>query len=123
MTERMDAQGTIVLTVPGRAQHSSLLRLLVASVAAEQGCSVDEIDDIRLAVSEIFNSFLSANATRISLEMTADAGVLGVLIHAEGTPPSPLDELANTIVRSVVDSYRLDDTTVVFTKRVTELSR
>ena len=42
------------LTVPGRARSLVPFRLFVAAVAADAGCTVDEIDDLRLAVSEAF---------------------------------------------------------------------
>ncbi|MEP4648780.1 MAG: hypothetical protein ABJ314_01240, partial [Ilumatobacter sp.] len=45
---------TIDIAVPLRDEHAATLRLIVASLGSENGLSIDEIDDVKLAVSEVF---------------------------------------------------------------------
>jgi hypothetical protein len=48
------ASFAVELTVPLGTRHAMTVRTVVASVAADIGLNVDDIDDLRLAVSEVF---------------------------------------------------------------------
>ena len=54
---------TVRLQVPSRDEFASTVRVVVASIGADAGFSVDDIDDLRLAVSEVFSSFDTAPTT------------------------------------------------------------
>jgi anti-sigma regulatory factor (Ser/Thr protein kinase) len=114
---------SVVVTVPGQAAQAALLRLLVSSLAADTGCSIDEIDDLRLAVSEVFNAYVAAGAVRVSLAVTPDRGSIQLQFDTEVTEPDPLDELAAAIMSSVVDAVVRSGTRTVVSKRLTELTR
>lgn len=64
----------ISASVPAAAKHVLVLRTVTASVAAQLGFSVDEIDDLRLAVDEAAAHVLSAGraATTLTLRIAAD---------------------------------------------------
>lgn len=114
----------VELALPLRAEFASTLRVVVSSIAADAGFSVDEIDDLRLAVSEVFNvlsdSTADANA-RVSAAFTSTAAEVEVELRCDDLNAAiELDPLALTILSSVVDRYDIGDRTVVLAKRATE---
>ena len=118
LTDRID------VTLPLRSEFVSTLRTLTASVGADAGFSVDELDDIRLALSEVF-SVLVANALDGTRARTSLAVNDGVLVVSMGTEQADLvvelDELAANILGAVTDSYEVGLDSVTFTKRSHEL--
>jgi hypothetical protein len=119
---------TVRLQVPLRHEFASTVRVVVASIAADAGFSVDDIDDLRLAVSEVFSSFdtgpdhdspvvdLSARAT---VESDRPAVTIQLATSTGGVPTGAidLDELATTIIRAAVDEFRVDTGVVTLVKR------
>lgn len=64
--------GTVELKIPGRAEWVAVARLAVAAVASRLRFSVDEIEDIKLAIAEACtNSIQGAGG--------ADAGVIEIV--------------------------------------------
>ena len=49
---RVDATDTVELTVPADPAYLSVLRTVIASLAAQRDFTLDEIDDLRIAVDE-----------------------------------------------------------------------
>jgi serine/threonine-protein kinase RsbW len=49
---------TLILSVPGKAEYVSTVRLAVSSLAAQSGFDVETIDDIKVAVSEACSNIL-----------------------------------------------------------------
>ena len=118
---------SIELAFPLRAEHGATLRMLMASLGADAGFSVDEIDDLKLAVSEIFTLLISGaipsgatkaharvDATDHSVEICMHRGLSGE--HLE------LDMLAATILSSVVDTYRVDADGISLSKHRSDAS-
>ncbi|GAC1459109.1 MAG: ATP-binding protein [Candidatus Elarobacter sp.] len=136
----ISSHGTVELKIPGRAEWVAVARLAVAAVASRLRFSVDEIEDIKLALAEACtNSIQSAGG--------ADAGVIEIVcdaleeelrvtvrdrspgLHLEPTAKiSGLDEgrteeLGVFLIRALMDSvdYTSDPrrgTELVMTKRV-----
>jgi len=44
----------IELTVPGRAEYARAVRIIAATLASRSGMSIDEVDDVRMALEEAF---------------------------------------------------------------------
>jgi serine/threonine-protein kinase RsbW len=104
----------IDIHVPLRSHHAATLRLVVASVGAEAGFTIDELDDLKLAVSEVFNLLIEAapdgSRQRARLRLDVDTAGLTIEIgNPEATGPVELDPLAATILSSVTDEYHVDD--------------
>jgi hypothetical protein len=113
----------VEVTVPLRADYGSILRLIAASLGADAGFSVDDIDDLRLALSEVFSSFVDAAATDATaadarVTVTFDTGGRGLavllsavdgrgqIVGAVGDHASyELDELATSIIGVAVDEF------------------
>jgi serine/threonine-protein kinase RsbW len=118
----VDERDMIEIRIPLDTQFASLLRVTVASVAADRGFTVDEIDDLRLGVSEVFAT-LTADRERdrcvVRMSVEPDAVVVTLGLEPGGTVPE-LDALATTIPSSVVDEFRVSEDGFVLVKRAVE---
>jgi serine/threonine-protein kinase RsbW len=112
----------IDVTVPLRAQYASTLRVLVAALGADAGFSIDEIDDVKLALTEAFSMMTDDQGNRrVSIRFSVDATGLSVqLAPQDGATIRQPDELARTILDVVVDRYEVNDESVTLTKRAVE---
>ncbi len=124
------ADNAVDVILPLDTHYIATLRLLTASLAADAGFSVDEIDDVRLAISEIW-SIMADSATdgRVAATFTNQSNTLAVTMRllpentdSSATSPLTLDELGRSILESVVDSYVISGCNVTITKRATEVS-
>jgi len=136
----VSSHGTVELKIPGRAEWVAVARLAVAAVASRLRFSVDEIEDIKLAIAEACtNSIQSAGGQ--------DAGVIEIVcdaledelrvtvrdrspghhlesVKAGGIGEGRTEELGVFLIRALMDSvdYSTDPrrgTELVMTKRVT----
>ncbi|MEM1335089.1 MAG: hypothetical protein AAGG08_16690 [Actinomycetota bacterium] len=95
--------------------------MLVASLGADVGFTLDEIDDVRLAVTEVFASAADdASVGRLSCSFLPSAGRLAITMFALGPTAIELDELATTILGSVVDDVEVGGGIVTITKQASE---
>jgi anti-sigma regulatory factor (Ser/Thr protein kinase) len=61
--------GPVVISVPAEPAMSRVLRLAAGGVASLADYSIDEIDDIKIAVSEIFIALIEqARGMRLTLK-------------------------------------------------------
>lgn len=103
-------EDSIVISVPPKAEFLGLVRSFVGSVAAGLRLSVDDIDDLRLALDEAF-SFLvaldaSASSASLSLLPTEHELIVTVAVDAEVSPwpPDATEEtLAWKVMSALVD--------------------
>ena len=112
----------IIVTVPLRTQFAATLRLIAASLGADAGFSIDEIDDIRLALNEVFVLLAEQHpSSRGRATFLFDAGQLTVTMRTEpDVHPVELDELAKNILGSVVDEFTAGAHGITLTKRAME---
>lgn len=114
----------IEASVPLRAEFASVLRTLVASIGADAGFSVDELDDLRLALSEIFSVLAEAGPRdgRALVSIVVDRGELVVSMRSDQDGVAyELDELATSILHAVVDSHEVKPDSFTFSKRCTDI--
>lgn len=101
----------VEMRVPARAEYLRLIRYAAADAAARAGLSIDEIDDIRLAVSEVC-SLLTGSDDPIVLRLTTDDDA--VVVTGHGRPAAHMAEadrvLARSLAEAVVDELWYDDT-------------
>lgn len=114
----------IDVEVPLRTEYAATIRLLVASVGADAGFSIDEIDDLKLAVSEVFTQMAEAaegadGPGRAHIRLTVGDSALGVHVSA-GTGMIELDPLSEAILSSVVDAHRVAADGVSLVKHLAE---
>ncbi|MFN8023430.1 MAG: hypothetical protein U0Q03_18020 [Acidimicrobiales bacterium] len=123
MDHTADGPDRYELVLPGRARSLGPLRVFVAAVAADVGCSVDEIDDLRLGVSEALSLLVDVAVpppvVRLTLEV--ERRVLRLTLTSEpATDGRTPDELALAVLSSVVDRHRVDRTMVELEKTARE---
>ena len=119
--------GRVELSVPAEAQYASTVRTMAAALGSDAGFSIDELDDIRLALSEVFSAVADGAAeggrtdTRVHLSFaTGEASIRIDVRTDEGATNIDLDELALGILRSVTDAVEITSTAVVLVKHATE---
>lgn len=117
--DRTDRNIEIVL--PARTEMAATLRVLAASLGTDLGFTVDEIDDLRLALTEVFSSAADRETSdRISVTFRPGERDVEVIMFVLGPNGIELDDLATTILGSIVESFQIVDGTVTFTKRAVE---
>jgi serine/threonine-protein kinase RsbW len=111
--------GTIELRVPADQAFASTVRLIAASLAADAEFTLDDLDDIRLAVNEVFTCAVAGAGTRLETVIVRfDAGGSDLVVHIiVDNAPIQLDDLAGSIIRSAVDDVHIDERQVTLVKR------
>lgn len=126
MSEPTSADEAIDLVVPLDAAYASTVRIVAAAVGADLEFTVDELDDLRLGVSEVFNLLADGSpaGTRCSNRFVVrDGGVEISMSRDVGADTIELDGLASTILGSVVDEFEVANGSVVLRKRALEAQR
>lgn len=120
----MTAPDRIDVTVPLRTEFAATLRTVAAAVGSDAGFSVDELDDVRLALSEVFSVLVDADggAGRARVMFSPTPSELTVVIGSDGDDLAiELDDLAANILASVTDGYSIGTDGVTFSKRSRDL--
>lgn len=106
----------VELDLPLDLRHASTVRLVAASLAADVGFTVDEIDDLRLGVNEAVSVLADVDAAggaRLHLRFVASGRSMTVTVRRTGVAEvltlHDVDELAVRILQAVVDEFRVDD--------------
>ena len=113
----MGATYAVQLIVPAEANSARLARLVAAGVAADASFTVDDTEDLRVAVSELVALLVEgAESPHEKLTLTYRRGHDEVQVTGERPPPpgAPAgfdgapDDLALEILRVVVDEHRYE---------------
>ena len=123
MSDPPTSDERIGLDLPADARHAATARVLVASLAADAGFSVDEIDDLRLALNEAVALLVDDGdgeqlgdvtmigteaGDRVEIELRITPGTMTIEIRRREAVAVPeIDELADRILAAVVDSHVL----------------
>lgn len=125
----------IELRIPCRAEWSAVARLAVSAVASRSGFTIEEIEDVKLAVAEgITNAIQNAgSASHIDVVCESEPSQLRVRLTTSGTartelvPPKreefSIDGLGIFLIRSLMDEVEYDvhaerGTNLVMVKRL-----
>ena len=105
-----EPERTVTLVVPAAADYLRLARLASADAGSRAGFDYEEIDDLRIAVTELCHLLIGEGTTgELKLEFTAADGTVAVAGHA-GEPGAPNDnEFSETILSQVVDTHAVRD--------------
>lgn len=97
----------ITLNFPAQADFLRLARLTSADVGSRAGFDVEEIDDLRIAVSEACHLVSRADGTgAVTLTFTLDGDAVEVSGEGPGAPEGDV-ELSERIIEAVVDRHEL----------------
>jgi serine/threonine-protein kinase RsbW len=99
----------VLLSVPGSADYLRLVRLAAADAATRAGFTVDDVEDLRIAVDELcFALAEDDGARRLELRFRVAGAAVEVEGRCEhGDPEFSLGDLATVIVGAVVDEYSI----------------
>jgi serine/threonine-protein kinase RsbW len=116
----------ISLTVPARPEYLRLVRLTAADCGARADLSVEDIEDLRIAVDELTYALLGDNSgeSRLTLRYAASAGVVEIegSCAADGTPLT-VSDLSRTIIGGVATEYEVVEEEGVRRFRLVKRSR
>jgi serine/threonine-protein kinase RsbW len=122
-TRQVD-EGAVTLLVPGRPEYLRLVRLAAADAGTRAELSIDDIEDLRIAVDELTYALLGdePSGDLLTLTYTASAG----MVEIEGSVPATgeaaeVSDLSKSIIAAVVDTHEIvedsDTRRFRFTKR------
>jgi serine/threonine-protein kinase RsbW len=101
------------LTMPATPQLLRVARLTAAGLAGRLGFSVDEIEDVKIAVDELCFALVGSKGRPGSLTLTYRLGERELAIAGEGTFPNDSEhapapsELSAQILAAVVDDHEI----------------
>ena len=111
----MHSSRPVKLTAPAERGSVRLVRILAAGVAADAGLSIDDTEDLRIAVSELVALLVDGvdeGRSSIEVEFGCAAGEVVVEGRRAAVPGHPesaeVDDLALEILRVVVDDHTFD---------------
>lgn len=115
----------ILIRFPAKPGYLSLCRINAATVGAMLGFSLDELDDLRLAVNEAVTWLLLGAGTvdgTVELSLAGDAGALKFVATRidENLTDEPVDDLVAAILGATVDSYEAEGSA---TQRILSFSK
>jgi len=118
----LDAAEVVELVVPADARYLSAVRVLAATLAADAGFDVDDLERVRIAVNELMMALVEALGPddRVRVELRRRGGARSELVVAASADRGPVaagerpgaltvDELAERILAAVAPDYRLRD--------------
>lgn len=107
----------IELDLPAGTRYASTARAVVAALAADAGFSIDDIEDLRLAVDEAISvvcdraeggARLHLGFSRTARQVTATVALVDETSGGQVDGTVALDPLAERILGAVVDSFSID---------------
>jgi hypothetical protein len=109
----MDTARPITLIAPAERGSVRLARILAAGVAADCGLSIDDTEDLRIAVSELVALLVDGEpdvSRNIDVRFLRGPGEVVVEGHLEGAghDSAGVDDLVLEILRVVVDDHSFD---------------
>ncbi len=122
------ANDSVSLILPLKREYVSTARLTVSSVANRVGFNIDEVEDIKVAVSEVCNIILSretdeSNQYRITFDIKGRT--LEITFSGDNVPFKCLsDSIENEyglyIMKALMDSVELcnENHSIVMTKKI-----
>ena len=129
--------GVVELRIPSKAEWVAVARLAVAAVANRLNFSIEDIEDVKLAVAEACTNCIQHAEGSDQIQITCETGPEGLTVRVRdfghGTRPDgirsrPADEppvggLGVFLIRSLMDSVEYDvhperGTNLVMTKKV-----
>lgn len=105
----MEEAARVVLTMPAEPSFLRLARLAAADAATRAGFTVEEVEDLRLAIDELCGPLMGGRGV-VALTFSSTAG--RVDIEGHGPSPeteAPFAEIADAIIAAVVDTHAVVD--------------
>ena len=98
----------VTVTFPAAPEYLRLARIATADAASRAGLDYEEIDDVRIAVSELCSLVSHDPQSTITLSFAVTPGLLEVSgVSATGAATITANELSQAIIAAVVDEHTL----------------
>jgi len=125
-SERQVGEGAVSLTVPARPEYLRLVRLAAADTGTRAELSIEDVEDLRIAVDELTYALLGDEPAEQLLTLRYSASPR--LVEIEGSiaatgKPVEFDEVSRSIIGAVVDEHEIVDDGVTRRFRLTKRSR
>jgi len=107
------------LELPAHPRFVAAARVVATSLGAEAGFSVDDLDDLRLAVGELVATLIDGApaSARVGLDYSSVGDLVTVRGRVDGADePLVADELTRRILSAVTDSFELSNDSFSLTK-------
>lgn len=103
----------MTLTLPARPEYVTIARSVAAGIAAKASMTLDDIEDVRLAVDEACAHLLSSTSSeRMTLEVARTEGQLQIATGVDGAidaaPSGDDGAIAWRILEALADSVLLE---------------
>jgi hypothetical protein len=101
----------IRLTLPAETSYARVARLALTGLASRNGFTYDEVEDIRIAVGEVFGLLVADAAHRNQVEFSCSVSPEMLDVVVRRVPPQPLgdvSDLTQQILAAVVDVAEID---------------
>jgi serine/threonine-protein kinase RsbW len=102
----------VVLTVPATSSYVGTVRLASASLAARCDLTIDEIEDVRLAIDEVCNLLLPLTrpATTLQVRYSLCPGWLSatVAVHAVESAQPDTDSIGWALLQALTDTVEIE---------------
>lgn len=115
----------IDIDLPLHSRYATTVRAVAASVAADAGFSVDDIEDLRLGVNEavaVVSDVDASESARLLVRFDVERGSVTVRASRTGVDEpldaGAIDVLAARILDAVADEHRIEDGAFVVVKRL-----
>jgi serine/threonine-protein kinase RsbW len=106
---------TVTVTVPSDPEFLHVLRQLTGGVAARLALTIDDIDDLKLAVDEAASSMLTLlpSSTEIALALNTDVDTLRATVSSDAASeawpiPGLFDSLSWKVITGLVGDARAE---------------
>jgi serine/threonine-protein kinase RsbW len=114
----------VTVTFPAAPEYLRLARIATTDAASRAGLDFEEIDDVRIAISELCSLVSLDPASTITLSFTIDQGMLTVAGESvTGAAVVAGNELSEAIIGAVVDDHAITTSDGVTRFRVNKRAR
>lgn len=93
---------TITLQIPAEPRYISIVRLTASSLASNLGFDIEQVEDIRVCVSEACNNIMDDRA-QISLRFVVKEHALEIDVDGYSKPSNEQEKLGLMIMSSLMD--------------------
>ncbi|HOQ75044.1 MAG TPA: anti-sigma regulatory factor [Thermoclostridium sp.] len=121
---------TVSVLIPSKAEYVSIVRLTASGIANRMGFDIDEIEDIKVSISEAISRMIdkgiSSDSIRIDFHLYGDFIRIDFRLSGSSTRDifeSEEDGFAFEIIRALMDEVNLDTDDHVLLSMTKKLER
>ena len=104
------------LEIPAKPEYASVLRLTVAAVLNNLNASIEDIEDIRVAVSEALNKMFLGDTVQVEMMYVEKKIILKFI--ADRSIRLEQDDMGTLIMKSLMDSVEWEDNIIILEKEI-----